>query len=187
MIASISGKIGQIGDGYIVVQTGGIGYKINTTPNISEMGVGSNVSLKTYLQVREDAMVLFGFQTSEELEFFEMLITVSGVGPKGAMGIMSSQNVELIKNAIANQDAALFIKIGGVGKKTAEKIILELRDKVFGGAGGSVDFGQTSDDLVAALENFGYSAREIKDVLGKLDRSAPTEEKLRKALKILGR
>jgi Holliday junction DNA helicase RuvA len=187
MIASISGKINQIGDGWVVVETGGIGYKVNTTPNVLEMPVGSTVSLKTYLQVREDAMVLFGFLAAEELEFFEMLITVSGVGPKGALGIMSSQNMKLIKNAIANQDAALFTKIGGVGKKTAEKIILELRDKVFGGKVGGVSGGQKSDDLVAALENFGYSSREIKDVLGKLDQSAPTEERLRKALKILGR
>src|SRR5580704_16553928 len=103
MIASISGKISQIGDGYIVVDVAGIGYKINTTPNVLELGFGTAVNLKTYLQVREDAMVLFGFQTQGELEFFEMLITVSGVGPKVALNILSSQNMALIKDAIANQ------------------------------------------------------------------------------------
>lgn len=178
-----------MGDAYVVVEAAGIGYKIYTTPSVLERAAGSPVHLHTHLQVREDAMVLFGFETDDELAFFEMLITVSGVGPKVALSILSSQNIALIKDAIAAQDAALFTKIGGVGKKTAEKIILELRDKVFSGAAAGAAGGsaRSSDDLLNALENLGYSSREIKDVLGKLDQSLPTEEKLRKALKLLGR
>ena len=133
-------------------------------------------------------MVLYGFATAEELGFFELLITVSGVGPKVALSILSAQNIAMVKDAIAAQDAALFTKIGGVGKKTAEKIILELRDKVFSGsAPTAVGSPRSSDDLLAALENLGYSSREIKEVLAKLDQSLPTEDKLRQALKLLSR
>ena len=185
MIAQISGKITGIGDGHVIIETAaGIGYKVHTTPSVCERGVGQATTLHTHLQVREDAMSLFGFETLGELAFFELLITVSGVGPKVALGILSSQNTSLIKDAIAGEDAALLTKIGGVGKKTAEKIILELRDKVAGGEGHGA---HQSGDFLGALENLGYSSREIKDVVGQLDQSLPTEEKLRRALKLLGK
>ena len=189
MISYITGTLIGKNENYAVVQTQGIGYKIFTTPNVLEMAIGSDISLHTHLQVREDALALFGFLTAAELQFFELLITVSGVGPKVALSILASQNMELVTNAIAAQDLAMFTRIGGVGKKTAEKIIVELKDKI-GALGGSANGGMNplpSDDLFAALENLGYSAREIKDVISKIDQAAPTEEKLRQALKFLSR
>jgi Holliday junction DNA helicase RuvA len=142
----------------------------------------------TYLQVREDAMVLFGFATQTEQAFFELLISVSGVGPKMALTVLSSGNADMVKNAIASEDVAVFTKIGGVGRKTAEKIILELKDKVGAlGYGNEAASTGSPDFVLAALEQFGYSAREIKDVLPKLDHAATPEERIRQALKLLGR
>lgn len=185
MIGYISGKIIGKTESYVLVQTGGIGYRVFGTPKIFEKEFGTEISLHTYLQVREDAMNLFGFETAAELNFFELLITVSGVGPKMALAVLSAGDMDLIKGAIVAQDAAVFTKIGGVGKKTAERIIVELKEKL--GSGVAVNLGGAgkSDDLLNALESLGYSNREIKEVLGKLDHSLPQEEKLRQALKLL--
>ena len=187
MISYITGSIIGKQDSYIVLQTNGIGFKIFTTPNVIELPIGSNLSLHTYLQVREDALVLFGFFQASELHFFELLLTVSGVGPKVALSILASQNTELVKNAIASQDLAMFTRIGGVGKKTAEKIIVELKDKI----GVLSENNQTtlsgSDDMFVALENLGYSSKEIKEIITKIDPTLTTEEKLRQALKFLSR
>jgi len=150
-----------------------------------DKAIGSDIEVHTFLQVREDALNLFGFETAAELGFFELLITVSGVGPKMAMAVLSAGDIELIKDAIAAQDLAMFTKIGGVGKKTAERIIVELKEKIGSiSSGGSVRTGG-SDDLLSALEGLGYSGREIKEVLAKLDHNLPSEERLRQALKYL--
>ena len=188
MIASIKGKITAKKDNFLVLEANGVGYKIFTTPKVLENELGVELLLHTYTQVREDAMALFGFALPSDLDFFELLITVSGVGPKMALSILSLDNTEMIKSAIANSDAAVFTKIGGVGKKTAEKIILELKDKIGDlGAVGTAAGHENSDQLLAALENFGYSNKEIKEVLKKLDLSLPAEEKLRQALKFLAK
>lgn len=184
MIAYLEGKIIGRSENQLIVQTGGLGYRVFTTPQVASSS-NDNVKLHTYLQVREDVLALFGFESKEDLDFFEMLISVSGVGPKMALQILSAGNTELIKNAIAAQDVAVFTKIGGVGKKTAEKIILELKGKV--GLVGAVVGGAGSEDLLLALESLGYSSREIKDVLGKIDNALPLEEKMRQALKFLGK
>jgi len=186
MIAYIKGKVLAKGESYAVIENSGIGYKVFTTPKVLETAVGADLALHTYLQVREDAQTLFGFLNIADLQFFELLITVSGVGPKMALSILAAENTDLIKQAISTQDAAIFTRIGGVGKKTAEKIILELKEKM-----GAIEIDRSSagssGDIIAALEGLGYSSREIKEVLGKLDHALPAEEKLRQALKMLGR
>ncbi len=184
MIGYISGKIIGKSENYLLVQTGGIGFRIFGTPRILEKEISSTIGLHTYLQVREDALNLFGFETAAELHFFELLITVSGVGPKMALAVLSAGDIDLVKNAIIAQDAAVFTKVSGVGKKTAERIIVELKEKLGSGTIAIGSLGR-SDDLLNALESLGYSNREIKDVLGKLDHSLPQEEKLRQALKLL--
>jgi Holliday junction DNA helicase RuvA len=188
MIASITGVVSNKEQQSLVVEAGGIGYKIFTTQALAaSTRIGENIRLQTYLQVREDAMVLFGFAQKSELEFFEMLITVSGVGPKVALSILSAGNLDMIKDAIAAGDVAVFTKVGGVGRKTAEKIIVELKEKV--GALGYATAGAasvSSDLLIQALEQLGYSNKEVREVLPKVKRDGSVEDQLRQALRILG-
>lgn len=183
MIASITGKVVDRGAAYIVLETNGIGYKLFVVPKIMEVPLDEVLTLHTYMQVREDAMNLFGFATASELAFFELLISVSGVGPKVALAVLSSGDMDLIKQAIITQDAAIFTRISGVGKKTAERIIVELKEKL--GSASDLAVATNSSDILTALENLGYSNREIKEVLGKLDHALQPEEKLRQALKLL--
>ncbi|GAC1571600.1 MAG: Holliday junction branch migration protein RuvA [Candidatus Doudnabacteria bacterium] len=186
MIGYIKGKIIGKTETQVLVENNGIGYRIMATPKILESALNSDIEVHTYLQVREDALNLYGFQNQAELDFFELLISVSGVGPKMAMTVLSAGDIELIKNAISSQDLAVFTKLGGVGKKTAERIIMELKDKLGSVSGyGMVSGG--SDDILSALEGLGYSTREIKEALIKIDHSASSEEKLRQALKHLSK
>jgi Holliday junction DNA helicase RuvA len=189
MIASLRGKIIAKDLNSLVVETGGIGYKVLCTLGLAASSqLHQEIHLHTYLQVREDAFVLFGFVEQAELDFFELLITVSGVGPKMALSVLSAGNSEMVKEAIAAEDVAVFTKIGGVGRKTAEKIIVELKEKV-GALGYAREAGGAagSDDLLMALEQLGYSLREIKEVLPKLERDASAEIRLRQALKLLSK
>jgi Holliday junction DNA helicase RuvA len=187
MIGYIKGKIIGKTESQILLENNGIGYRLSVTPKVLDKAMASEVELHTYLQVREDALNLYGFENANDLNFFELLLTVSGVGPKMAMTILSSGDMDLIKNAIASQDLAVFTKMGGVGKKTAERIIVELKEKlgsVLLSGKGVVGGG---DDILAALEGLGYSTREIKEVLGKIDMNLSSEEKLRQALKYLSK
>ncbi len=184
MIGYIKGKIIGKGESYLLVENNGLGYRVVVTPATYEKNLGSDLELHTYLQVREDALNLFGFATVAELQFFELLITVSGVGPKMAMSVLSAGDIELIKNAIISEDIIVFTKIGGVGKKTAERITVELKEKL--GALTNLTGGLSkSDEVLSALESLGYSNKEIKDSLLKVDRSLSSEEKIRQALKYL--
>jgi Holliday junction DNA helicase RuvA len=186
MIGYIRGKIIGKTETQILLENSGIGYRVTATPKLLEMPLNSEVEVHTFLQVREDALNLFGFQTIGELNFFELLITVSGVGPKMAMTVLSAGDLDLIRNAISAQDVAVFTKLGGVGKKTAERIIMELKEKL-GTVSGSGMIHGGSDEVLSALEGLGYSTREIKEVLGKIDHQLSSEEKLRQALKYLSK
>lgn len=186
MIAYIKGKMIIKGDNYVVLQSNGIGYKVFVTPAVAPLSLGAEAAFHVHTHVREDALQLFGFETREELEFFEMLNTVSGVGPKMAMSILSSGNLGVLKKAISAADHSLFIKIAGVGRKTAEKIILELKEKIGSVLPADKNISGSSE-LIGALEGLGYSGREIKEVISKIDYSLVTEEKLKQALKLLGR
>ncbi|TSC66005.1 MAG: holliday junction ATP-dependent DNA helicase RuvA [Candidatus Doudnabacteria bacterium Gr01-1014_77] len=185
MIGYIKGKIIGKNEQSLLLENNGIGYRVFSTPQVLTIDIGQEIELHTHLQVREDAFNLFGFQSPAELAFFELLTTVSGVGPKVALSVLSAGDLELIKGAIVSQDAAVFTKVGGVGKKTAERIIMELKEKLSGSF--TVTGLGKSDDLLGALEQLGYSVREIKEVLNKIDHTLPTEEKLKQALKYLGK
>lgn len=189
MIGSIKGKIIFKTDKFLIVETGGVGYKVSVSPNtLSKVKkIGGEMSFWIHTQVREDALDLYGFLEREELEFFEMLINVSGIGPKGALSILGIASIETLRKAISTGDTAYLTKISGIGKKTAEKIVIELRDKIANGIseeGGTSLQGEL--DALEALKSLGYSQNEAREALKKVSTSDDTNSKIREALKILG-
>ncbi len=184
MIAYLKGTILEKGLTYLIVLNGGMGYKVFVTPENLEKKIGDEVSMFTYHKVSDDGQSLFGLPDFSTLQFFEMLITVSGVGPKVALAILSAARVDAVKSAIANQDAGAFTRIAGVGTKTAEKIIVELKSKV--GVLGT-DNQQSNNDVFDALLALGYGQKEVREVVSKLDGKLSQQEQIREALKILGK
>ncbi len=170
MIASVEGVVGSVGADSLVLEAGGIGYRVFCGPGtLAAARTGSTLKVHTHHVVREDAQALYGFRSTEELGFFELLITVTGVGPKVGLAIVSSRNVADLQLAILQADEAVLVAVSGVGKKLAARIILELREKVAaagtaagvagarGAAGGA---GET--EVVAALQALGYSTGEAQ-------------------------
>jgi Holliday junction DNA helicase RuvA len=183
MIAYLKGKILEKGLTYIILENQGIGYKVFVIPDVLSQSIGSETALYIYHKVADDGQSLFGLPDFAALQFFEMLITVSGVGPKVALAILSAAQVDAVKQAIAAQDSAIFTRISGVGLKTAEKIIVELKNKV--GALG-VSSGASSE-IFDALLALGYNQREVREMINKLDPSLSTQDQLKQALKVLGK
>lgn len=183
MISYLKGTVIHKGLNSVILETGGVGYKILVTPEVLERIAGDTLEIFTYLKVTDTEQTLFGLPDLRTLEFFELLITVTGVGPKMALTILSSAKVEVLENAIANADAALFTRMGGVGKKTAERIILELKTKV---SALETAAGRGSD-VYDALVALGYSSREVRDIIPKLDTALPSEVQLKQALKLLSK
>ncbi|MGB8815924.1 MAG: Holliday junction branch migration protein RuvA [Minisyncoccia bacterium] len=189
MITKITGKIIFLSEKFIVVETNGIGYKIFVPTEVSHQNkkVGVEISLWTHFAVREDAQTLYGFLEKEDLDFFELLITISGIGPKTALGIMSMATVDGLKRAIKTGEVGPLVKISGMGKKMADKIVLELKDKIIGEAGDYEGLKEESDAL-EALKTLGYSHDEARDALKKVgDEHKETGKKIKEALKILGK
>ncbi len=184
MIAFLQGKILEKATNFIILENQGVGYKVFVTPEVLESRIGHSLSLYIYHKVSEDGQSLFGLSDFNTLQFFEMLITVSGVGPKVALAILSSARVDAVKSAIANQDAGIFTRISGVGTKTAEKIIVELKGKVTGD-GLRVTGG--SSEVFDALIALGYKQNEVRSIINKLDAVATTGEQIKQALKLLGK
>lgn len=195
MIRLVRGLVVSKGKDYLVVDvgnaTGGIGYKV-TVPDVValRLTLNSTVALHTYLQVREDAQTLFGFEEEEELGMFEMLLGVNGVGPKVAMATLSVLSPEALRMALANEEPALIARVPGVGKRTAEKIVLELKGKVKPGAGGIAGIASMVDadmEVVEALIALGYSVVESQRAVQGLPRDVSgVEERLRLALSRFG-
>ena len=167
MIAFVEGRVATIGTDSAVLEAGGVGYRIFCGPGtLSGLKEGTTVRLFTHHLVREDLQALYGFKTGEELGFFELLTTVSGVGPKVAMAIVSSRPVTDLQLAIFQGDEGVLTAVSGVGKKLAARIVLELKEKVHA-AGIAVGPGASTDsDVVAALESLGYSASEARRAAG---------------------
>lgn len=186
MISRIEGKIVKIGDKYVVIDIGGLGYKVYTTNEIlSSSSLDETKILQTHLVVREDAQDLYGFPNEEELDFFELLLGVSGIGPRSALSIMNITTVDSLKKAIATGDTAYLTKVSGIGRKTAEKIVIELRDKL---SAHTKDAGSLrgESDAIEALRSLGYSLEEARDALRKVTTdSEDTGIKVKEALKIL--
>ena len=185
MIGSIKGKIIFKTDKYLIVETGGVGYKVNISPDtLSKLKSKSEeILLWIHTHVREDALDLYGFLDRQELEFFEMLINVSGIGPKGALGVLGVASIETLKKAIGAGDIAYLTKISGIGRKTAEKIVIELRDKMKEDKTGTSLQGEL--DALEALKSLGYSQNEAREALKDVSADTDTNTKIRQALKVL--
>lgn len=188
MIASLSGTIIEIDSKFIILEVNNIGYKIFVTNDVLHtLKQGSQSKFHTHLAVREDAMDLYGFLTQKEKTMFELLITVSGIGPRGALNVLSSVSIEALINAVNSGSTSHLIKISGIGRKTAEKIVLELKDKLGLLTDENNTVGLSSDaDAIEALKMLGYGPDEAREALKKVDRNIQdTGEKVKFALKIL--
>lgn len=189
MIASIEGNISFIGEDFLVVNVGGVGFKVmSPAALIRSAELFKPVSLHTYLVVREDALTLFGFEHVEERDMFVLLIGVPGIGPKTALNIVSTLSLEMINKAVLQEQPELFNNVVGVGKKSAQSIILNLQGKLMKGAGPIYGITKEVDtDIIAALTNLGYSLIEAQTAIQLIPKDAPAdlESRLRIALQQL--
>lgn len=189
MIAKIKGTIEYIRDSYVVVNTNNIGYKVFVTPYVlGKIAGNQEVNFFIHTYVREDILALYGFLTLEELEMFELLISISGIGPKAAMGILSIADAKTIRTAILNEDPSVLTKVSGVGKKTAERVILELKNKISGLSDLEKNEVMADSDALEALTSMGYSVSESREAL----KLVPVDikdvgERVKLALKNLGK
>lgn len=187
MIGYLEGKVVLRGGKYLILGVGGVGYRIMlNAETLRKFSDGSDAKIWTHLQQREDTIELYGFLTSEELEFFETLISVSGVGPRTALGILNVAPAEMLKRAISSGDLAYLTKVSGIGRKTAEKIMIELREKFGKATMEGVEL-KEEQDVLEALESLGYSARDAREALRLIpDDIKGTSKRVKEALKILG-
>ncbi len=198
MIASVEGRVGAVAVDSLVIEVGGIGYRVFAAPSVIATATpGGTLKLHTYHLVREDQQALFGFRTPEELGFFNLLLTVTGVGPKVALAIVGSRPAADLQLAILQQDQAALVSIPGIGKKLAERIIFELKEKVTA-AGVAVSAGALAGgegagggEVVAALQALGYSLGEAREAsrlaLNDATVGAGLEERVKAALRSLVR
>lgn len=189
MIAKIKGKIDFARESYVVVDVGGIGYKIFVTAyTMGKIAGSEDVEFYIHTHTREDILALYGFLTLDELEMFELLISVSGIGPKAGLGILSIADPKTIRAAVANEDASILTKVSGVGKKTAGRVILELKNKI-GNIGANEKSEAVSDsDALEALVAMGYSVSESRDSLKSISKEiSDVGERVKAALKNLGK
>jgi Holliday junction DNA helicase RuvA len=183
LIARVAGRVVGRGLDHVVVDVQGLGYKIF----VARQPSSDALVLHTHHEVREDAQQLFGFETREELALFEMLISVSKVGPKAAMSLLSTADPSTLAAAIAVGDVAALARAPGVGKKTAERLIVELRSKVRGIAAASPAAPAADDEAVAALIALGYSGAEAARALKDVPAAQGPAERVRSALRAMAR
>ncbi len=197
MIASVEGRVGAVAFESLVIEVGGIGYRVFAAPSVIAAAVpGSTLKLHTFHLVREDQQALFGFRTSEELGFFNLLLTVTGVGPKVALAIVGSRPTPDLQLAIMQQDQAVLVSIPGIGRKLAERVIFELKEKVAAAgvaastaAAGSGGAGTGEGEIVAALQALGYSLAEAREAsrtaLSDVGIGSSLEDRVKAALRSL--
>lgn len=191
MIASLHGKLESISGDSAVVNVNGIGFLVYMpTSTLSTLGsTGQEVHLQTHLVLREDSVTLYGFGTEEELELFQTLTGVSGLGPRLALAMLSSMSVEQLSTAIATGNSGLLTAIPGIGKKMAERLVLELKDKISAGliSAPAAELARENEEVVAALTSLGYSLAEASRAVATLPSSELSlEEKIKLALQYLG-
>ena len=169
----------------------GVGYQVFISgQTLEKIGEEEEIELYTYLYIRENSEELYGFLNLEEKEFFEQLLSISGVGPKGALGVLAIATIDTIKKAIIHGDPAVLIKVSGIGKKTAERVVIELKNKIDIASidetkVASSEIGDSS--AIDALVGLGYSASEARDALKDVDKEIQdVEQRIKEALKILG-
>ena len=195
MIASLEGTVAAIALDSLVVEVGGVGYRVFTAPSVlASAAPGTRLKLFTHHVVREDAQQLFGFKTVEELGFFGLLLTVTGVGPKVALAIAGSRPTAELQLAIMQQDQAVLVSIPGIGKKLAERVIFELKEKVAAAGAAFIAVGGqpvAESDVIGALQALGYSLPEAREAarigLGSAGAGSSLEERVKAALRVLAR
>ncbi len=199
MFYSLTGKLIYMESGMIAVECGGVAFKCLTSMTTQKdmPAIGANVTVFTHMNVREDALDLFGFSTKAEMECFKMLTSVSGVGPKVGLAILSEMNAERVALCVAGGDSKSFTRANGVGPKLAQRIVLELRDKVKaltvpgakasdgGLAAGVISASRNAAEAVTALSVLGYNPSEAAEVVAKFDSTLPVEELIRLSLRAM--
>lgn len=186
MIARLRGKPAGRGAEGLLLDVNGVGYLVHATPRALAKASGDEMTVETYMHVREDALSLYGFADGEERELFIQLLSVSGIGPKVALAIVSGSTPAELRRAIAREDTARFQAIPGIGKKTAQRVVLELKEKLAGSELIPIgEKGAGDTHLVAreALVELGYSLVEAEQALAQIDPELPPEERVRLALR----
>jgi Holliday junction DNA helicase RuvA len=190
VIARLRGKKAGVTPAGLVVDVNGVGYLVQATPSVlrrsADQPGGEEITVETYLHVREDALQLYGFGSAEERDLFVHLLSVNGVGPKVALAIVSGSTPADLRRAIALEDTARFEAIPGIGKKTAQRVVLELKERIGADVGGpDAKVVAGGGHLVAreALVELGYSVTEAEQALAPIDPELPPEERIRQALR----
>lgn len=185
MIAMVQGSVAHVGKDHVVLLAGGVGYKLFCPPTLTGHA-GESLTAWTSLVVREDSMTLFGFASPAERDLFEMLLTISGVGPRVALSILSTLSSDALRNAVVADRAEILTRVPGIGRKTAQKILFELKDKLTGGldAVPSAAFSDVNSDVIDTLVALGYSIIEAQTAVQALPPGTPddVEERVRVAL-----
>jgi len=187
MIATIRGEISLIEENALVVEVGGIGMRVFApVPLLARAKAGEQIFLHSHLVVREDALTLYGFETKSDRQLFELLLGVDGVGPKVALAVLSTLSPETVQRAVSNEEAEILSRVPGIGKKTAQKIVLYLQDRIKPAEmlEGVASLTDTDNEVLAALTALGYSVVEAQTAIQSLPKDAPedVEERLRLAL-----
>jgi Holliday junction DNA helicase RuvA len=187
MIAYIKGKIIAKQSGDLIILNQGLGYKVSVSADIyNELTKDSEVELYTHQHVREDSLDLYGFKNLADLEMFEMLLSVSGIGPKSALAVLSLSSTNHLKEAIVSEDAGMLTKVSGIGKKTAQRVVLELKEKIakLDDVKTSFQGVSNSSDEIDALMALGYNMNEAREALKKVDKNIKDSgERVKQALK----
>ncbi len=186
MIGQIKGEVLDKDERSLIINIGGVGYIVSSTPmTLLQVEIGSTIALWTHLAVREDALDLYGFVGKDELALFKLLIGISGIGPKSALNVLALADIKTLARAIAGNDSSYLTKVSGIGKKLAEKIVLELRDKIGNIKEDAVPHAES--EALEALEALGYTPRDTREIVRTLAReSVSSQEIIRKALQTLG-
>ncbi len=184
MIASVDGEVIAAGEGYLVVKVGGVGLRVFVPSALRSARPGDRVMLHTHLIVREDLLALYGFETQQDCDFFNLLLGVNGVGPRIALAVLSALSVDALRRAVLSEQVEIFARVPGVGKKTAQKIMLHLQGKVSGTLGELMPVLEVDTEVLEALTGLGYSVVEAQSAIQAIPREAEKdlETRLRLAL-----
>ncbi len=192
MISYIKGEVVKKGIDYLILDNNNIGYYINTSfSTLEKISEKEKIIILTYMHIREDIIALYGFLTSDEMDLFKKLISVNGIGPRAGLSVLSTYEVNTVKEIILKEDVSRLSKVPGIGKKTASKIILELKDKV--GTveelkGSEIVVSSEMSDVIEALTSLGFNYAEVKRTLGNMELSGKSENDIiKEALKNLNR
>jgi Holliday junction DNA helicase RuvA len=185
MIGKLKGTVDYFGVGYLVIDVNGVGYKVSCNEiTIGKASSSETIELFIYTHVKEDQLDLIGFETQDELELFELLISVSGIGPKAALNILNIASPDVVKTAIVNRDPTILTQVSGIGKKIAERVILELQNKVKNFSAVVQQTAQGDQDVIEALVSMGYNISEAREAAKNVqDQSTDVSERIKLALR----